>query len=34
MLQSVETILPSLESLSSSLHDEAYFMDGGAAGGL
>ena len=34
MLQSVEKILPSLESLLSSLQDEAYFMDGGAAGGL
>ena len=34
MLQYFETILPSVESLSSSLQDEVYFMGGGAAGGL
>ena len=34
MLQYFETILPSVESLWSSLHDEVYFMGGGAAGGL
>ena len=34
MLQYFETILPSVESLWSSLQDEVYFMGGGAAGGL
>ena len=34
MLQHFETILPSLESLWSSLQDEVYFMGCGAAGGL
>ena len=34
MLQYFETILPSVESLWSSLEDEVYFMGGGAAGGL
>ena len=34
MLQYFETILPSVESLWSSLHDEVYFMGGAAAGGL
>ena len=34
MLHYSETILPSLESLSSSQQDEVYFMCGGAAGGL
>ena len=29
-----ETSLPSMESLSSSLQDEVYFVGGGAAGGL
>ena len=33
MLQYFETILPSVESLSSSLQDEIYFMGGSAAGG-
>ena len=33
MLQYFETILPSVESLWSSLQDEVYFMGGGAAGG-
>ena len=33
MLQYFETILPPVESLSSSLQDEIYFMGGGAAGG-
>ena len=33
-LQYFETILPSVESLWSSLEDEVYFMGGGAAGGL
>ena len=31
MLQYFETILPSVESLWSSLQDEEHFMDGGAA---
>ena len=34
LLQYFETILPSVESLWSSLQDEVYFMGGGAAGGL
>ena len=34
MLQYFETSLPSVESLSSSLQDEVYFVGGGAAGGL
>ena len=34
MLQYFETILPSVESLWSSLEDEVYFMGSGAAGGL
>ena len=34
MLQYFETILPSVESLWSSLQDEVYFMGGGAAGGF
>ena len=34
LLQYFETILPSLESLWSSLQDKVYFMGGGAAGGL
>ena len=34
MLKYFETILPSLESLWSSLQDEICFMGGGAAGGL
>ena len=34
MLQYFETILPSVESVWSSLQDEVYFMGGGAAGGL
>ena len=34
MLQYFETILPSVESLCSSLQDEVYFMGGSAAGGL
>ena len=34
MLQYFEMILPSVESLWSSLQDEVYFMGGGAAGGL
>ena len=34
MLQYFEMILPSVESLWSSLHDEVYFMGGAAAGGL
>ena len=34
MFQYFETILPSVESLWSSLQDEVYFMVGGAAGGL
>ena len=34
MLQYFKTILPSVESLWSSLQDEVYFMGGGAAGGL
>ena len=34
MLQYFETSLPSMESLSSSLQDEVYFVGGGAAGGL
>ena len=34
MLQYFETILPSVESLWSSLQDEVYFVGGGAAGGL
>ena len=33
MLHYFETILPSEESLSSSLQDEVYFMGGGTAGG-
>ena len=33
-LQYFETILPSVESLWSSLQDEVYFMGGGAAGGV
>ena len=33
MLQYFETILPSVESLWSSLHDEVYFMGCGVAGG-
>ena len=33
MLQYFETILPSEESLWSSLQDEVYFMGGGTAGG-
>ena len=33
MLQYFETILPSVKSLWSSLGDEVYLMDGGAAGG-
>ena len=34
MLQYLETILPSVESLWYSKQDEVYFMGGGAAGGL
>ena len=34
MLHYFETILPSVESLWSSLQNEVYFMGGGAAGGL
>ena len=34
MLQYFETILPSVESLWSSLQDEVYFIGGGGAGGL
>ena len=34
MLQYLETILPLVESIWSSLQDEVYFMGGGAAGGL
>ena len=34
MLQYFVTILPSVESLSSSLQDEVYFMGGGATGGF
>ena len=34
MLQFFETILPSVESLWSSLQVEVYFMSGDAAGGL
>ena len=34
MLQYFETILPSVESLRSSLQYEVYFVGGGAAGGL
>ena len=34
LLQYFETILPSVESLWSSLQDEEYFMGDGAAGGL
>ena len=34
MLQYFETILPSVESLQSSLQYEVYFVGGGAAGGL
>ena len=34
LLQYFETILPSVESLWSSLQDEEYFMGSGAAGGL
>ena len=34
MLQYFVTILPLVESLSSSLQGEVYFMGGGAAGGL
>ena len=34
LLQYFEMILPSVESLCSSLQDEVYFMDEGAAGGL
>ena len=34
MLQYFETILPSVESLWSSLHDEVYFMGCSVAGGL
>ena len=34
MLEYSETILPSVESLWSSLQDKLYFMSGGAAGGL
>ena len=34
MLQYFEMILPSVESLSSSLQDEVYFMGGGASGKL
>ena len=34
MLQYFEIILPSVESLSSSLQDEVYFMGGGAPGKL
>ena len=33
MFQYFKTILPSVESLSSSLQDEVYFMGAGAAGG-
>ena len=33
MLRYVETILPLVESLSSSQQDEVYFMGGGATGG-
>ena len=34
MLEYSETILPSVESLRSSLQDKVYFMGGGAAGGM
>ena len=34
MLQYFETILPLVESLSSPLQDEVYFMGSGDAGGL
>ena len=34
MLQYFEMVLPSVESLWSSLQDEVYFMGGGAAGDL
>ena len=34
MLQYFETILPLVESLSSALQDEVYFMGSGDAGGL
>ena len=34
MLQYFEAILPSVESLWSSVQDEVYFMGGGAAAGL
>ena len=34
MLEYSETILPSVESLWSSLQDKVYFMGGGAAGGM
>ena len=34
MLEYSETILPSVEGLSSSLQDEVYFMGGGTAGGM
>ena len=34
MLQYFKTILPTVESLCSSLEDEVYFMGGGAAGGM
>ena len=34
MLQYFEMILPSVESLWSSLQEEVYFMGDGAAGGL
>ena len=34
MLQYFETVLPSVESLWSSLQDKVYFMSCGAAGGL
>ena len=33
LLQNFETILPSVESLSSSQRDKVYFMGGGAAKG-
>ena len=34
MLQYLEAILPSVESLRSSQQDEVYFMGGDATGGL
>ena len=34
MFRYFKTILPSVESLSSSLQDEVYFMGAGAVGGL